>query len=69
MDYITSQEAADKWGITRRRVHILCVQDRIEGAQRLGNMWVIPKEAKKPVDGRTLRYKKVVNEVGGTRHE
>ncbi|MGH4051270.1 MAG: DNA-binding protein [Clostridium sp.] len=52
MNYITAQEIADKWGITRRRVQILCVQNRIEGATRLGNMWVIPKDAEKPKDGR-----------------
>ena len=52
MDYITAQEVADKWGITRRRVQILCVQNRIERAKRLGNMWIIPKDAEKPVDGR-----------------
>jgi hypothetical protein len=57
MDYITAQEAADKWGITRRRVQILCVQNRIDGAKRLGNMWVIPKDAPKPTDAR-LRAKK-----------
>ncbi|AGL00965.1 hypothetical protein Desgi_1477 [Desulfoscipio gibsoniae DSM 7213] len=64
MDYITAREDVDRWGITRRRVHILCVQDRIEGAQRLGNMWAILKNAEKPVDRRTLRYKKIWNGVG-----
>jgi hypothetical protein len=53
MEYMTAQEAAKKWGITKRRVQILCVEKRIEGAQRLGNMWVIPHGAQKPVDART----------------
>ena len=52
MEYMTAQEAAKKWRITKRRVQILCVQNRIEGAQRLGNMWVIPQGAQKPVDAR-----------------
>lgn len=52
MDYITAQETAAKWGITRRRVQILCVQNRIEGAKRMGNMWVIPKDVEKPIDRR-----------------
>lgn len=56
MDCITAQEAAEKWGITRRRVQILCVENRIKGAKRLGNMWVIPKDAEKPIDGRSIRY-------------
>ncbi|NSW92158.1 MAG: helix-turn-helix domain-containing protein [Firmicutes bacterium] len=69
MDYITAQEAADKWGITRRRVQVLCSQNRIKGVKRLGNMWVIPKDAEKPVDGRSLRYMKDKMAIGGTKHE
>jgi hypothetical protein len=69
MDYITAQEAADKWGITRRRVQVLCSQNRIKGAKRLGNMWVIPKDAEKPVDGRSLRCMKDEMTFGGTKHE
>ncbi|NCC17190.1 MAG: DNA-binding protein [Clostridia bacterium] len=56
MDYITAQEAADKWGITRRRVQILCVDERIEGAIKKANLWLIPKDTEKPVDGRSQRY-------------
>ena len=32
IEYITTHEAADKWGITARRVQLLCAQGRIEGA-------------------------------------
>lgn len=53
MDYITAKEAAEKWNITVRRVQALCIQGRIDGATRLGNMWVIPTAAGKPVDART----------------
>ncbi|WP_333593973.1 DNA-binding protein [Anaerospora hongkongensis] len=55
MEYITAQEAADKWGITRRRVQILCSEGRIDGAIKMANLWVIPKEAEKPEDAR--KYK------------
>lgn len=55
MEYITAQEAADKWGITRRRVQILCADGRINGASKMANLWVIPKDAEKPEDGR--KYK------------
>ncbi len=64
MDYITAQEAAYKWGITRRRVQILCGEGRIEGAVKKANLWLIPKDAEKPVDGRSLRknkYKEKIN--------
>ena len=52
-DYITAQEAADKWGITRRRVQILCVDGRSEGAIKKANLWLIPKDTEKPADGRS----------------
>jgi len=55
MDYITAQEAADKWGITRRRVQVLCVQNRIEGAKKMANLWLIPKDAEKPIDPRKCK--------------
>ena len=52
MDYISIAEAAEKWGITRRRVQVLCNQGRIPGLQRLGKVWAIPKDAEKPEDRR-----------------
>ena len=52
MEYITAQEAADKWGVTRRYVQILCVKGRIEGAKKMANLWLIPKDAEKPIDRR-----------------
>jgi type I restriction-modification system DNA methylase subunit len=52
MTFISAQEAADKWGISKRRVQILCANQRIPDAVRIGNMWVIPENAKKPIDGR-----------------
>ena len=52
MDYITAQEAADKWGVTRRYVQILCVKGRIEGAKKMANLWLLPKDAQKPIDPR-----------------
>ena len=52
MEYMSINQAAQEWGITPRRVQVLCVQDRIEGACRIGNMWAIPKDAQKPKDAR-----------------
>lgn len=52
MEYMTAKEAAQKWNITVRRVQVLCAQGRIKGATRLGNVWAIPKDAKKPDDAR-----------------
>ena len=52
MEYISAQEAAERWGITKRRVQVLCSTNRIENAVRIGNMWVIPESAEKPSDSR-----------------
>ncbi|QVK18623.1 DNA-binding protein [Mycoplasmatota bacterium] len=52
MDYISVQEAAIKWGISERRIQKLCEENRISGVVRFSRMWLIPKDAKKPVDGR-----------------
>ena len=58
MDYITAQEAANKWGITRRRVQVLCSEGRIKGASKMANLWVMPKSANKPADARKRRASK-----------
>ena len=52
MQYLSVKEAAEKWGISRRRVQLLCSQDRIEGTIRIGNTWAIPFDAFKPDDAR-----------------
>ena len=46
--YMTTQEAAVKWGITDRQVQILCKENRVVGATRMSRIWVIPEEAEKP---------------------
>lgn len=58
MDLISAKEAAEKWGISQRRVAVLCSESRIPGASMLGNMWVIPADAKKPEDERSNRAEK-----------
>ena len=52
-DWITPQEVGEKWGITDRRVQALCVDGQIEGVIRLKRGWLIPKDAPRPIDGRT----------------
>ena len=42
MDYITTKQAAEKWGISERRVQVLCVQGRIKGAVRLDGLGRYP---------------------------
>lgn len=52
MDYITTKEAAEKWNISDRRVLQYCNEGRIDGAEKMGNTWLVPKGAEKPADGR-----------------
>lgn len=52
MDYLSIKEMAKKWDLSPRRIQVLCANNRILGAQRIGNMWVIPKDAEKPSDAR-----------------
>lgn len=53
---MSAREAADKWGISQRRVAVLCAENRIKNAQMLGKMWLIPIDAEKPIDARSTRY-------------
>lgn len=50
MDYISVREAAQKWEISERRVQKLCEENRIDGIQKFGRSWMIPKAAEKPID-------------------
>ena len=52
MDYMTLKEAAEKWGVTPRRVNYYCAAGRIPGAVKMAGVWLIPKTAEKPIDGR-----------------
>jgi len=53
MTYIKVSEAAEKWGISARRVRLLCEQGRIAGVERKGNLYMIPDDAVQPIDART----------------
>ena len=57
MDWITTKDAAEKWGLTVRRVQALCDNGRVPSATKLGDVWAIPKDAPKPLDGRTKTAK------------
>ncbi|MEQ2361373.1 helix-turn-helix domain-containing protein [Faecalibacterium tardum] len=62
MDYMALKEAAEKWGVTPRRVNYYCAGGRIPGAVKMAGVWLILKNAEKPIDGRTKQGK-------GLRHE
>lgn len=56
-EYMTVQDAAKLWEISERRIQKLCEEKRIDGVVRLSRVWLIPKEAKKPADGRLKAIK------------
>ena len=64
MKYLSAAQTAEKWGISARRVQILCNEDRIPGAIHVGFVWAIPDDAKKPADARIKsgRYIKKASE-------
>ena len=58
MEYLTSPEISKKWGISSRRISLLCAEGRIEGAIKKGKTWLIPLDAKKPEDARRKKIRK-----------
>lgn len=46
------KQIATEWGLSERTVNDLCKKNKIDGAIKVGKMWKIPDDAKKPIDGR-----------------
>ena len=61
MEFLSTTQVAEKWGISSRRIQKLCSEDRIPGAIRIGNYWAVPAEAEQPRDERIKsgRYIKI----------
>ena len=59
---MTTADAAALWGITTRRVQILCDSGKVTGAFRMGKTWIIPRGTPKPLDGRTKAAKQIKTE-------
>ena len=62
MEYLKIAEVAKLWGLSERGVQALCAQGKVEGAERFGRSWMIPKHAKKPIDRRTKAGKAYLDE-------
>ena len=52
MKYLSVPQTAERWGISSRRIQILCNEERIPGAVKIGNRWAIPDDEPKPADAR-----------------
>lgn len=59
--YMNVKQAADKWGISERRIRILCFEGKITGAFQEGRAWKIPLDSFKPLDGRLKKNKKPID--------
>ena len=57
MNFLTTTEMAKVWGISSRRIALLCSQGRVDGATMKGKTWLIPESAKKPEDPRRVQKK------------
>ena len=60
MEFLTVQEAAEKWGVSRRMVQQFCIDGRVPGARKFTRAWAIPADAEKPQDPRFARSKPFV---------
>lgn len=52
MEYLSTTQIAQKWGISSRRIQKMCIEKKIPGAVRIGNYWAVPADAERPKDGR-----------------
>lgn len=66
MEYISVQQTAENWGISDRRIRILCDQGKINGVIKIGHSYKIPINAVKPSDGRKNRHKHIPVEFAAT---
>lgn len=64
MEFMSAREAAEKWGISQRRVAVLCSEQRVKEATMVDDIWIIPIDAEKPTDARSTRYNKSEEKVG-----
>ena len=49
---LSIKQTSEKWGVSRRRIQVICSEGRIPGATKIGSYWAIPEEAEKPSDMR-----------------
>lgn len=67
--YMTVKQAAEKWGISDRRIRVLCSEGKIIGAYQEGRGWKIPVDAQKPADGRYKSKESVLSQIESKKAE
>ena len=63
MEYRSIRQISEKWGISVRRIQVLCTEERISGAVKIGYSWAIPANAEKPKDARVKSGKYVKSDL------
>ena len=59
--YHSINELSKIWGVSERRIQLLCKMGRIDGAEKVGHVWLIPGKAEKPEDSRRSSQKNRVS--------
>lgn len=67
--FMTVKQAAEKWGISDRRIRVLCFEGKIPGAYQEGRGWKIPIDAEKPADGRYRSKESVLSRIEQKKNE
>ena len=61
--FMTIKQASEKWGISDRRIRVLCSEGKIPGAYQDGRSWKIPSDAEKPADGRYKSRESILSRI------
>lgn len=67
--FMTVKQAAEKWGISDRRIRVLCAEGKIPGAYQEGRGWKIPVDAVKPADGRYRSKESILSRIDQKKKE
>lgn len=67
--FMTVKQAAEKWGISDRRIRVLCSEGKIPGAYQKGRGWKIPIDAQKPADGRYKSKESILLQIDRKKKE
>ena len=57
------KEKAIEWNISTRAVNVMCKSGKIEGVKKEKGVWMIPNNAEKPIDGRTVNGKQNITKL------
>ena len=66
---MTTKEASERWGISERRVRVLCSERKIAGAVQEGRGWKIPVDSQKPADGRFKSKESIIEQIDRKKKE